>query len=231
MFVCTALQKGLKYQGLLSQKTLQLEDNYGTHEYFIIRLTENAFLCPCVCWQIFLVILGEDFRGSTGRIRLSTSVVQSAFAVLVTTNRKRNAEIRLSWEETAAASLAATEWLSSGFVSAAALLSNHSRWVWKHGCQRGWPSFVHSWSVWFERGREMCPTTGSVGFWVMLRLLLYLAIKNLNHVRNMIEPHPNGWSWSDLSRFSNLSRAYMTPFTLCHIKTIMNTINVFWTDH
>lgn len=204
--VCTALQKGLKYQGLLSQKTLQ-------------------------CWQTFLVILGEDFRDSTGTIRLSTSVVQSAFAVLVTTNRKRDAERRLSWEETAAASLAPTEWLSSGFVSAAALLSNHSRWVWEHGCQIGWPSFVRSCSVGFERGRELSPTTGSVGFWVMLPLLLFLPIKNMNHDRNMIEPPPNGWSWSDLSRFSNLSHDYLTPLTLCHMKTIMNTINALWTDH
>lgn len=122
-------------------------------------------MLSCVCWQTFLVILGEDFRGLTGRIRLSTSVVQSAFAVLVTTNRKRDADRRLSWEETALAFLAATVWLSSGFVSAAALLSNHSRWVWEHGCQIGWPSFGHSCSVWFERGCEMCPTTGSVAFW------------------------------------------------------------------
>lgn len=136
----------------------------------------------CVCWQTFL-ILGEDFRGLTGRIRLSTSVAQSAFVVLVTTNRKRDAERHLSWEETAAASLVATEWLSSGFVSAAALLSNLSRWVWEHKCQIGWPSFVHSCSVWFERGRGMCPATGSVGFWVMLQLLLFLPIKNLNHDR------------------------------------------------
>lgn len=24
-----------------------MKDNYGIHEYFIIRLTENAFLCVC----------------------------------------------------------------------------------------------------------------------------------------------------------------------------------------
>lgn len=120
-------------------------------------------VCVPVCWQTFPVILGEDFRGSTGRIRLSASVVQSAFAVLVTPNRKRDAERRLSWQETAAASLAATEWLSSGFVSAAALLSSHSRWVWEHGWQIGWPSFVHSCCVWCKSGHEMCPTTGSVG--------------------------------------------------------------------
>lgn len=184
MLVCTAVQKGLKYQGLLSRKTANKRylwyswvRYYVSHWkcFLVCGVRACVHVCVYVFWQTF--ILGEDFRGSTGRIWLSTSVVQSAFAVLVTTNRKRDAERRLSWEETAAASLAATEWLSSGFVSAAALLSNHSRWVWEHGCQISWPSFVHSCNFLFERGREMCPTTGSVGFWVMLQFLLLWPIK------------------------------------------------------
>ena len=54
------------------------------------------------------------------------------FGALVTLNRKRDCETSGLREETAAASSSASEWLSSGFVSAAALQSSHSLWVWNY---------------------------------------------------------------------------------------------------
>lgn len=51
-----------------------------------------------------------------------------------TEQEDRREETSEQGEETAAASSSASEWLSSGFASAAALQSSHNLWVWnEHG--------------------------------------------------------------------------------------------------
>lgn len=63
--------------------------------------------------------------------------------------------------------------------------------------------------------------------WILSYVTTPPLLAYQKHDSNMIEPHPNGWSRSDLSS----SHDHITPFTLCHINTIMNTINVLWTHH
>lgn len=86
---------------------------------FDVSLFFSGVCCP---------FLGEQFLGQcfTPEKKRAVSVIgfRRVFASLVTLNRKTDAE------ETAVASSSALGWLSSGFVSAAALQSSHSLWVW-----------------------------------------------------------------------------------------------------
>lgn len=94
--------------------------------FFFLLLTCQQ-VCGALKWD-------KTFRanGLPPRSHWPVSVIsfRRVFVVLVTRNRKTGVETSEQREETAAASSLASEWLSSGFVSVAALQSSHSLWVW-----------------------------------------------------------------------------------------------------
>lgn len=101
---------------------------------FIMLLTNTV----CVCVRMCADRIPRSFWKKTSKARLGESGSPRSVTVFLSyvcgSGRGKQedglcetSELR---EETAAASLSASEWLSSGFVSAAALPSSHSRWVW-----------------------------------------------------------------------------------------------------
>lgn len=94
------------------------------------------FPTPFTCWQECAALCWENGSCANGLPQDKPEVcVCHQFPACVCGSgkteqedrRRETSEVR---EETAAASSSASEWLSSGFVSAAALQSSHSRWVW-----------------------------------------------------------------------------------------------------
>lgn len=89
----------------------------------------TGVLCPVLDEQFSCQLLTQDKPVVCACHQFPACVCGSAAKTEQEDRQRETSELR---EETAVASLSASEWLSSGFVSAAALQSSHNLWVWDY---------------------------------------------------------------------------------------------------